>query len=58
MLVAAVTIGTFVVNVPPIQTQPPDDMTELNASDWFASAVAATATTSDDMVHTPQMVFH
>ncbi|HEY3394105.1 MAG TPA: hypothetical protein VGK58_15440 [Lacipirellulaceae bacterium] len=46
--VAAVTIGSFTVNVPPIQTRPPDDMTELNASDWFAFAVAATAETSDD----------
>jgi hypothetical protein len=48
--VTAVTIGSFTVNVPPIQTRPPDDMTELNAGDWFAFAVAATATTSDDTV--------
>ena len=47
---AAATIGSFTVNVPPIQTRPPDDMTELNANDWFAFAVAATATASDDAV--------
>jgi hypothetical protein len=48
--VAPVVIGSFTVNVPPIQTRPPDDMTELNASDWFAFAVSATATTTDDLV--------
>jgi hypothetical protein len=48
--VPAMTLGSFTVNVPPVQTQPPGDMTELNAGDWFAFAVAATASTSDDAV--------
>jgi hypothetical protein len=32
----------------PVQTVPPDDMTELNASDWEAWAQSANATVSDD----------
>jgi hypothetical protein len=50
--VSAGAIGSFTVNVPPIQTRPPDDMTELNADDWFAFAESATASTSDDTVRT------
>ena len=46
--VAASTLGMFTVNVPPPETRPLVDMTELNADDWFAAAVSATASTSDD----------
>ncbi|RIK74399.1 MAG: hypothetical protein DCC67_16630 [Planctomycetota bacterium] len=44
----AKTLGTFTVNVPPPETRPRIDLAELNASDWFALAAGATASTSDD----------
>lgn len=48
--IASTALGSFTVNVPLPQIQPPDDMTELNAGDWFTFAAAASATTNNDTV--------
>ncbi|MEX2316831.1 MAG: hypothetical protein WD669_06755 [Pirellulales bacterium] len=46
--VAAALLGSFNVELPPPESRPRADLTELNAVDWFAWADGATASTSDD----------
>jgi hypothetical protein len=45
---SAVTLGTFLVDVPPPERRPPPDLAEQNAGRWAGGAQDGTASTSDD----------
>jgi hypothetical protein len=47
--IAPTVLGAFVVTVPPPESRPRIDLTELNAHDWYAFAASASASTTNDV---------